>query len=76
MRFVFETDPGENLREILVHLVRSDVSKEKKLAYYNAFVRLRYRFGSSVDQHLTKEEILVWYDYLFIDFVSLCSIII
>ena len=54
--------PAENLREVLVNLVRkTGTSKAKRLGYYNALVRLCHRFGTAhVDAPCTREEVLAW----------------
>ena len=56
------SDPNQNLLEVLQNVVRQEgISKAKKLGYFNAFVRLVYRFGSNFQTHLSKEQILCWY---------------
>lgn len=42
--FIYLADPAENVKDILRHIVvQHGVSKAKKLAYLNSFVKLIYR---------------------------------
>jgi len=53
-------ETSENVFEILRNIVKQDVSKTKKLGYYNAFVRLCYRYGNNFKVCFSKVEILCW----------------
>lgn len=59
--YFLSSEPSENLIEVLSHVVRQDgISKAKKLGYFNAFVRLVYRYGTNFHCYLSKEQILCW----------------
>ena len=54
-------DPAENIKEILRHVVlQQGVSKGKKLAYLNSFVKLLHRQGDDRALGLGSIEILAW----------------
>ncbi|XP_064605282.1 rapamycin-insensitive companion of mTOR-like [Liolophura sinensis] len=51
-------EPKENIREILLHIVRQHgISKSKKLAYLNAFVKYLYKVGGDKELPYSKEDI-------------------
>ncbi|KAI0224233.1 Rapamycin-insensitive companion of mTOR [Lamellibrachia satsuma] len=54
----YNKETSENVFEILRSVVKKDVSKTKKLGYYNAFVRLCYRYGNNFKVSYSKVEIL------------------
>ena len=53
--------PADNLQEILSNIVKKDgISKEKKLGYFNAFVRFSHRYGAKLSSNYSHDEILCW----------------
>ena len=51
----------DNIKEVLVNVVKQvNVTKARKLGYYNAFVRLCHRSGGDIDYGMSTEELLCW----------------
>lgn len=71
---MFCTETSENVFEILRSVVKKDVSKTKKLGYYNAFVRLCYRYGNNFKVSYSKVEILCWWVHAALDKQFLVSV--
>ena len=53
--------PADNLQEVLGNIVKKEgISKERKLGYFNAFVRFCHRYGTKINCTYSHEEVLCW----------------